>query len=110
MTRKENILEILSKAETPLSTNQIVNIIYEDYHFIVDNKIKQYKEKNVLKTEKEIRQQIYAETSSIIFLNLKNEVVTKKINKRNHHILKNKTNIEFGYTPEKVIKPPLYKS
>jgi hypothetical protein len=87
MTRKEIIVKILKDKKSPITTNNIVNIIYDKYSFIVENKRKYYTENNKEKTEKQIRQQLHAEIGSFIHQNLQKEIITIKINKKNHHIL-----------------------
>jgi dGTP triphosphohydrolase len=65
MTRKDFIVKSLFINDT-LSTSEIVDKFYEEFSNTIDEKRVYYIAKGSEKTEKELRQQIYAEIGSVI--------------------------------------------
>jgi len=90
MTKKEIILEILNNQNNMISTHEITDIFYSEYKYIIENKKRYYNDNNIKKTDNEIFVQINAEISSTIIRYLSNKLVMKKINNKNHYILKEK--------------------
>ena len=87
MTKKEIILSLLKDEKTPLKLTDIVELFYLRMTDSIQLKRDYYIENKIEKSDIEMRTQIGAEFSSTIGRYLTTELITQKVDKKNHYIL-----------------------